>query len=69
VIRTYLAAIELRWAEGRPFEDVFNAEPLLVKMPVERQGEAIAYSPDGKSLVTTSEKLPAPIYQMTRKGQ
>jgi len=69
VIRTYFAAIELRRAAGRPFEDVFNAEPLLVKMPVERQGEAIAYSPDGKSLVTTSEKLPAPIYRMTCKGQ
>jgi hypothetical protein len=65
VVRTYFSAFELRRTEGGAFETVFNAEPRLVSMPIERQGEAIAYPRDGKSLVTTSERLPAPIYQMT----
>lgn len=31
-----------------------------------QQGEAICYRADGQAVLTTSEKLPAPIYQVTR---
>jgi hypothetical protein len=66
-IRTYFGAIELQRAKGGAFETIFNATPEIIRLPIERQGEAIAYTADGKSLVTTSERLPAPIYRMTRR--
>ena len=67
-VRTYFSAVELRRAPGRGFEAVFSAELVPIRLPLEQQGEAIAYTADGKAIVTTSEKLPAPIYQMTRQG-
>ncbi len=67
VIRTYFSAVELRRAAAHTFETIFDSDLGLVHMPIERQGEAIAYTIDGKSVVTTSERLPAPIYQVRRK--
>ncbi|HZS05183.1 MAG TPA: hypothetical protein VFD58_10145 [Blastocatellia bacterium] len=67
IIRTYLNAIELRRETGGAFETIFNSTPVPVDIPLERQGEAIGYTADGKSVVTTGEKVPAPIYQMTRR--
>jgi hypothetical protein len=69
VIRTYFTAMELTRAENQPFDALFNAEPKSIGIPLERQGEAIAYTLDGKSIVTTSEQLPAPIYQITFAGR
>jgi hypothetical protein len=67
VIRTYFSAFEFQRAKNEPFESLFDREPVIVKIPQTRQGEAIAYSADGQSVVTTSEKLPAPLHRMTRK--
>jgi hypothetical protein len=67
VIRNYFTAIELRRAKGRPFESIFDAEPVTISIPLEKQGEAIAYSRDSKSIVTVTEKVPAPMYQMMRR--
>jgi hypothetical protein len=66
-VRTYFSAFEFQRAPGGAFESIFDREPTALKLPQTRQGEAIAYSADGQSLVTTSEKLPAPLYQMRRK--
>ena len=65
VIRTYSIALELRRAEGGDFETIFRVDPVTINMPDQRQGEAIAYSPDGESLITTGEHLPAPIFRLT----
>lgn len=65
VIRTYFTALELARTGGK-FETLFNAEPQTLKIPLEKQGEAISYTADGKALVTTSEKIPAPLFQMLR---
>lgn len=66
-VRTYFSAFEWQRTKGEPLENIFDREPVIVKIPQTRQGEAIAYSTDGQSLVTTSEKLPAPLHQMMRK--
>jgi hypothetical protein len=66
IVRTYLTALEMTRAEGGTFDSLFNSTPLSVTIASERQGEAISYSADGKSLITTSEKLPAPIHQIKR---
>jgi hypothetical protein len=67
-IRTYFTAIELTRAGSR-FESIFNAEPLTIKIPLEPQGEAISYTADGKALLTTSERLPAPLFQLARSNR
>jgi hypothetical protein len=63
-IRTYLDAYEWRRPPGSPFADLFDADPEHVRLALERQGESIAYTGDGRSLVTTSEQLPAPLWRL-----
>jgi hypothetical protein len=67
VVRTYFTALELMRAKGGGFETIFSSEPETIKIPLERQGEAISYTADGKALVTTSEGVPAPFYQLPRQ--
>jgi hypothetical protein len=67
VVRTYFTALELVREKGKPFESIFAAQATRLKIPLERQGEAISYTADGKALVTTSEKLPAPLFLLQRK--
>jgi hypothetical protein len=67
IVRTYFGALEMVRSKGGPFETIFKSVPATIKLPRERQGEAISYAPDGKSLVTTSEKIPAPIFKIDRK--
>jgi hypothetical protein len=65
-IRTYTDAWEWRRRPGGPFASLFAADDAHVAIPLERQGESIAYTTDGRALVTTSEQLPAPIWRMNR---
>jgi hypothetical protein len=65
-IRTYLTALELV-RSGEPFESLFKAQPRTVRIPIEKQGEAISYTASGMGLVTTSEKVPAPLFEMDRR--
>ncbi|HEX4948558.1 MAG TPA: hypothetical protein VFZ34_17925 [Blastocatellia bacterium] len=67
VIRTYFGAFEWLRPKGKVLSAVFDSEPAVLKIPLMGQSEAIAYSADSKSILLTSEKLPAPIYQLTRK--
>ncbi|MFN0123007.1 MAG: hypothetical protein ACKV2V_21110 [Blastocatellia bacterium] len=67
VIRTYFTALELRRKPGGTFESMFDQEPTSIGVPFEKQGEAIAYTPDSQALVTISEKLPAPLWRMSRE--
>lgn len=67
VIRTYFGVFEWLREKGKPLETIFDNEPVSIGVPLMGQSEAICYTADGKSILTTSEKLPAPIYQLTRK--
>ncbi len=66
VIRTYFTALELIRPVNGEFESIFNTTPTTLRIAAERQGEAICYSRDGAAIFTTSEKVPAPIYEMKR---
>ena len=66
-IRTYFGAFELEREKGKPLTTIFDHEPTIIKAPLLKQAEAIAYSLDGKSILMTSEKIPAPIFQLKRK--
>lgn len=62
VIRTYTDA----YVYEVPGDDLVAAlatEPTVLPLPASRQGEAIAWSPDGTSLVTVSEGEGAPVFQ------
>jgi hypothetical protein len=60
VVRTYVEAFEWRIAKG--LTAGLHRTPLRIPLPRTTQGEAIAYTRDGRSLVTTSEQLPAPVH-------
>jgi hypothetical protein len=63
-IRTYTDAWEWHRRVRASFEAIFTAPFEHVSIPLERQGESIAYSRDGKALVTTSEQIPAPLWRL-----
>jgi hypothetical protein len=67
-VRTYLGAYELRRRPGSSFESTLAARPEPVLLAPERQGESIAYSADGRALVTSSEQLPAPVWRVAATG-
>ncbi len=67
VVRTYSDALE--YDVPAVFEDWIKAEPRVIKLPVEKQGEAICYSLDGGSLLTTSEGSPCPVSRVPLKSR
>lgn len=68
ILRTYLAAYELKLPEGAAeFDSIWNTRPTPILLPPVPQGEAICYSVDGRSVLTTSEKAPAPLIELKAK--
>jgi hypothetical protein len=61
VVRTYVQAFEWRLG-SRTVADAFAGSPAQVPLPASQQGEAIGYTADGTSLVTTSEGAHAPVH-------
>ena len=55
VLRTYQYVYLLRRPAGRAFEAAFSADPERIAIPFLIQAEALCVTPDGKSLVTTTE--------------
>lgn len=63
LLRTNNTLYEFRIPAGTPFENAFRATPVVVPTAPEQQGEAVAYSPDGRSYFTTSEGDNPPIHR------
>lgn len=61
LLRMYNRLVELRLPEGAAdFEAIFSATPVTVPSAEEEQGEAVAYSADGRSYFTGSETIVTP---------
>ncbi|WP_320069103.1 hypothetical protein [Micromonospora sp. RTGN7] len=60
VLRTYADAFEFDVTGGDMVEALTTGTPRVVALPNEPQGESIAYSPDGRSLLTVSETANEP---------
>jgi hypothetical protein len=60
VIRTYVEAFE--WDVSGGVVKGLRSKPLRIRLPRTNQGEAIAYTRDGRSLVITTEQVPAPVH-------
>ena len=52
---------------GSPFDSIWKELLTVVDVGNRKHGETITYRLDGKALVTTSERLPAPLFEMVRK--
>ncbi|GAB7036688.1 hypothetical protein JCM9533A_05350 [Catenuloplanes niger JCM 9533] len=55
VLRTYADAFEFLVTDGDVITSITDGTAEAIPLPDEQQGEAITYSPDGRSLLTVSE--------------
>lgn len=67
IVLTYGDAYVWSRGEDEAWGDAFARAPLRVTMPARRQGESICFGADGRSLFLTSEKLPAPLWELPRR--
>ena len=65
LLRMYGRAVRLDVPSGQPFEAAFTATPVTVPTAGELQGEAIAWSSDGRAYYTASEGT-APLLSVVR---
>jgi hypothetical protein len=66
-LRTYTAAYEWDIPDGDVVKAITTATPRVTSLPDERQGEAIAYTVDGKEFITVSDVMgPTAILRYTR---
>lgn len=68
LVRTYLHAFLYECLPSRSVADCFRNTPCVVPLRFQPQGEAIAFFPDGRSYLTTSEGRSAAIYLFRRKS-
>lgn len=65
IIRNYLNAHLYTRGEEETWEEVVSkSKPIAVSMPLQRQGEAICFSPDSKAVILTSEVKGQPIWKV-----
>ena len=63
VVLTYGDAYEYTCADG-DWAKAFLNDPHIIPMPKRKQGEAICYGPDPRTFYLTSEKIPAPLWEV-----
>lgn len=68
VICDYFAAYELELPQNDGnFDDIWKQKIAKINLSERKQGEAVSYSSDGKSIYATSEKKNSPIIQVIKK--
>jgi hypothetical protein len=61
-LRTYSTAYEWRVPDGDLLKAITTTKPVITPLPGEPQGEAIAYTPEGRSLLTVSDLEVEPVH-------
>lgn len=64
VLSTYGPAYEFSRPAGQTWAAAFRRRPRQIDLPRRRQGEAVAYGADGKTLYVTSEGTPCPVWEI-----
>ena len=64
VLGTYGPCAEYERADEQSWADAFAGKPKFRKMPPRKQGEAICYGHDSRTLYLTSEGVPAPLWEV-----
>ncbi|MCI0626984.1 MAG: hypothetical protein L0387_35945 [Acidobacteria bacterium] len=69
ILCDYLEACELVLPEkpGTAFDEIWKQPPVPVTIGTRIQGEAICYRADGSGVLATSEQLPCPLIEITRR--
>lgn len=68
IICDYVAGYEIKLPENsQNFDDIWKQTPIKIELGERKQGEAIAYSADGKRIYATSEKKNSPMIRIERK--
>ncbi len=67
ILCDYAAAYELVLPDGAAFDEIWKQKPAAIQLGERKQGEAITYSSDGKSIFATSERGDPPVIQVVRK--
>ena len=68
VICDYFAAYEIELPKtAKNFDEIWKQKPRKIQLGQREQGEAVAYSADGKSIYATSEKKDSPLIEVRRK--
>jgi len=68
IICDYTAGYELTLPAGdTDFEDIWKQKPVVVDLGDRKQGEAVTYSADGRSIVASSEEKTAVIYEIDHR--
>src|SRR5262249_1641925 len=62
VLRTYTDAYLWRADDGDVARALTSGSPTRIPLPATRQGEAVTFSPDGRSLLTSTEGRPAAVH-------
>ena len=62
VIRNYLSAKAYHRTDDQSWSDALAQDPCRIPLPLQPQGETLAFSPDGQSLWTVSEGKKQTIY-------
>lgn len=64
----YAAAYELTLPSGASgFDEIWRQIPVAINLGNRKQGEAVSYSTDGRSIFATSEKKNSPLIEVRRK--
>jgi hypothetical protein len=68
VVCDYFAAYELVLPnKAKIFDEIWQQKPQKIELGKREQGEAVAYSADGKAIYATSEERDSPIIEVQRK--
>jgi hypothetical protein len=67
-LRTYTDAYIWRADDGNVAKALADGRPTRIPLPPTAQGEAVAFTPDGQSLLTSTEGRPAPVHQVPLGG-
>ncbi|MCA9199802.1 MAG: hypothetical protein KDA87_19815 [Planctomycetales bacterium] len=64
IIGTYGPGYEFVRQPEQTWQEVFTKPGRIISLPQRRQGEAICYGNDGRTLYLTSEKKPTPLFEI-----
>jgi hypothetical protein len=64
VFATYLDGFLFSRGDGETWKAAFQRAPRRIPLPLRSQGESVCFGRDGRSLYLTSEKLPAPLWEI-----
>lgn len=68
VLCDYVSAYELTLDKKEAgFDSIWRNEPDIIETGPRMQGEAVTYSGDGTSILLTSEKIPTPLINISKK--